>query len=81
MPSGSASWELLALRESTYISFSHCIEEGLLTNVHRPLALFNPAKSHPEVIIQAISARDRKKAEEYAKSHSIPEVKDTYQGN
>ncbi|OTA03120.1 hypothetical protein A9Z42_0035420 [Trichoderma parareesei] len=44
-----------------------------------PLALFNPAKSHPEVIIQAISARDRKKAEEYAKSHGIPEVKDTYQ--
>ncbi|RFU71777.1 hypothetical protein TARUN_10485, partial [Trichoderma arundinaceum] len=23
-----------------------------------PLALFNPAKSHPEVIVQAISARD-----------------------
>ncbi|KAL7938277.1 NAD(P)-binding protein [Trichoderma chlorosporum] len=44
-----------------------------------PLALFTPAKSHPEVIVQAISARDRKKAEEYAKSHGIPEVKDTYQ--
>ncbi|UKZ74120.1 hypothetical protein TrVFT333_001779 [Trichoderma virens FT-333] len=44
-----------------------------------PLALFNPAKSHPEVIIQAISARDRKKAEAYAKSHGIPDVKDTYQ--
>ncbi|KAL7818704.1 NAD(P)-binding protein [Trichoderma aethiopicum] len=44
-----------------------------------PLALFTPAKSHPEVIIQAISARDRKKAEEYAESHGIPEVKDTYQ--
>ncbi|KAL7822790.1 NAD(P)-binding protein [Trichoderma gracile] len=44
-----------------------------------PLVLFNPAKSHPEVIVQAISARDRKKAEEYAKSHGIPEVRDSYQ--
>ncbi|KAL6836234.1 NAD(P)-binding protein [Trichoderma sp. SZMC 28015] len=45
-----------------------------------PLALFKPAKSHPEVIVQAISARDRKKAEEYAKTHGVLEVKDTYQG-
>jgi hypothetical protein len=45
-----------------------------------PLALINPAKSHPEVIIQAVSARDRKKAEAYAKSNGIPEVKDSYQG-
>ncbi|PON22686.1 hypothetical protein TGAM01_v208372 [Trichoderma gamsii] len=44
-----------------------------------PYSLFNPAKSHPEVIVQAISARDRSKAEAYAKSHGIPEVKDTYQ--
>ncbi|KAK4080545.1 hypothetical protein Trihar35433_1650 [Trichoderma harzianum] len=44
-----------------------------------PLALFKPAKSHPEVIVQAISARDRKKAEEYAKTHGVLEVKDTYQ--
>ncbi|OPB38543.1 hypothetical protein A0O28_0016490 [Trichoderma guizhouense] len=45
-----------------------------------PLALFKPAKSHPEVIVQAISARNRKKAEEYAKTHGVLEVKDTYQG-
>lgn len=39
-----------------------------------------PAKSHPEVIIQAVAARDRKKAEAFAKSNNIPEVKDSYQG-
>lgn len=39
-----------------------------------------PAKSHPEVIVQAVSARDRKKAEVFAKSHGIPEVKDSYDG-
>lgn len=45
-----------------------------------PLALIIPSKSHPEVIIQAVAARDRQKAEAFAKSHGIPEVKDTYQG-
>ena len=45
-----------------------------------PLALIIPAKSHTEVIIQAVSARDRQKAEAFAKSHGIPEVKDSYQG-
>ncbi|KAL3432653.1 hypothetical protein BDV09DRAFT_124729 [Aspergillus tetrazonus] len=44
-----------------------------------PLALITPAKSHPEVIVQAVSARDRKKAEEFAKAHSIPEVRDSYE--
>jgi predicted dehydrogenase len=46
----------------------------------RQLALITPAKSHPEVIIQAVSARDRKRAEAFAKSHSIPEVRDSYEG-
>jgi predicted dehydrogenase len=39
-----------------------------------------PAKSHPEVIVQAIAARDRARAEEFAKKHGIPDVKDSYQG-
>lgn len=39
-----------------------------------------PAKSHPEVTLQAISARDRKRAEKFAKKHGIPDVKDSYQG-
>ncbi|PGH21388.1 hypothetical protein AJ80_03305 [Polytolypa hystricis UAMH7299] len=44
-----------------------------------PLALITPAKSHPEVIVQAVSARDRKKAEAFAKAHGIPEVRDSYE--
>ncbi|KAJ5660329.1 oxidoreductase [Penicillium longicatenatum] len=44
-----------------------------------PLALITPAQSHPEVIVQAISARDRARAEDFAKKHGIPEVKDSYQ--
>jgi predicted dehydrogenase len=46
----------------------------------RPMALINPAKSHPEVIVQAVAARDRKRAEAYAKKHGIHEVKGSYQG-
>lgn len=41
--------------------------------------LTNPAKLHPEVIVQAVSARDRNRAEQFAKKHGIPEVKDSYQ--
>ncbi|KAG9606023.1 NAD(P)-binding protein, partial [Aureobasidium melanogenum] len=44
-----------------------------------PLSLIIPAKSHPEMIVQAVAARDRSKAEAFAKSHGIPEVKDSYQ--
>lgn len=42
-------------------------------------ALIIPAKLHPEVVIQAVAARDRKRAEEFAKKNGIPEVKDSYQ--
>ncbi len=44
------------------------------------MALFGPAKSHPEIIIQAVAARDRERAEKYAKENNIPEVKNSYQG-
>ncbi|KAI4105721.1 MAG: hypothetical protein LQ339_003283 [Xanthoria mediterranea] len=44
-----------------------------------PLALLGPAKSHPEVVIQAVAARQREKAEKFAKSNNIPEVKGSYQ--
>lgn len=47
--------------------------------IGRPLAMITPAKSHPEVIVQAISARDRTRAEKFAKRHGVPEVKDSYQ--
>lgn len=45
-----------------------------------PLALLGPAKSHPEIVIQAVAARQREKAEKFAKSNNIPEVKGSYQG-
>ncbi|KAI7773883.1 hypothetical protein LA080_009678 [Diaporthe eres] len=38
-----------------------------------------PAKSHPEVIVYAVAARDKARAVAYAKSHGIPEVRDSYQ--
>ncbi|PYI02776.1 putative oxidoreductase [Aspergillus sclerotiicarbonarius CBS 121057] len=44
-----------------------------------PLALITPVKSHPEVIVQAISARDHARAEEFAKKHGIPQVRSSYQ--
>ncbi|KAJ5547083.1 oxidoreductase [Penicillium frequentans] len=36
-----------------------------------PLALITPAQSHPEVIVQAISARDRTRAQQFAKKHGV----------
>ena len=44
------------------------------------MALIAPAKSHPEVIIQAVAARDRAKAKKFAKSNDIPEVSGSYEG-
>ncbi|KAL8923177.1 MAG: hypothetical protein Q9208_004740 [Pyrenodesmia sp. 3 TL-2023] len=44
-----------------------------------PLALIGPAKSHPEVIVQAVAARDHQKAAAFAKANAIPEVKNSYQ--
>ncbi|KAH8684426.1 putative oxidoreductase [Tricladium varicosporioides] len=44
-----------------------------------PIALINPAKSHPEVIIAAVAARDITKAEAFAKANSIPIVHKSYQ--
>jgi hypothetical protein len=44
------------------------------------MTLTIPAKLHPEVVIQAVAARSRTRAEEFAKKNGIPEVKDSYQG-
>ncbi|PWY90463.1 NAD(P)-binding protein [Aspergillus sclerotioniger CBS 115572] len=44
-----------------------------------PFALITPAKSHPEVIVAAVAARDRERARQYAKKYNIPIVHDTYQ--
>ncbi|KAF2678701.1 putative oxidoreductase [Lentithecium fluviatile CBS 122367] len=42
-------------------------------------ALLIPAKLHPEVVVHAIAARDRKRAEEFAKKNNVPVVYDSYQ--
>ncbi|KAF5377795.1 hypothetical protein D9757_008091 [Collybiopsis confluens] len=39
-----------------------------------PLALITPAKTHPEVVIYAVAARDLKRAEAYAKMYGIHKV-------
>ncbi|KAF1958755.1 oxidoreductase domain-containing protein [Byssothecium circinans] len=43
-----------------------------------PAALITPAKSHPDVIVAAVAARDPKKAETFAKKYGIPIVHKTY---
>ncbi|KAI1136805.1 oxidoreductase domain-containing protein [Hypoxylon sp. FL0543] len=44
-----------------------------------PQALILPARSHPDVVVQIVAARDPKKAKSYAQKHGIPEVAETYQ--
>ncbi|MCJ1250023.1 hypothetical protein MMC30_007249 [Trapelia coarctata] len=44
-----------------------------------PSAIIAPAKTHPDVIISAIAARDEGKARSYAKKHGIPVVHSSYQ--
>ncbi|KAJ9481875.1 hypothetical protein VN97_g11582 [Penicillium thymicola] len=44
-----------------------------------PLALITPALSHPEVIVQAIAARDHARASAFAKKHNIPDVRTSYE--
>ncbi|TVY58513.1 putative oxidoreductase [Lachnellula cervina] len=59
---------------------SNAVRFGILgTATTAPLSLTLPAKSHPEVVLQAVAARDRTRAEAFAKKHGIPNVRDTYQ--
>ncbi|KAI1089957.1 oxidoreductase domain-containing protein [Rostrohypoxylon terebratum] len=44
-----------------------------------PQALILPARSHPDVVIQVVAARDPKKANAYARKHNIPDVAKSYQ--
>ncbi|KAJ5737879.1 dimeric dihydrodiol dehydrogenase [Penicillium malachiteum] len=44
-----------------------------------PFSLIGPAKSHSEVVVAAVAARDRSRAETYAKKHGIPIVHFTYE--
>ncbi|CEJ81078.1 hypothetical protein VHEMI01227 [[Torrubiella] hemipterigena] len=43
------------------------------------MTIITPAVSHAEVVVQAISARDRARAEAFAKKHGISDVRDTYE--
>ena len=45
----------------------------------RPIAVINAAKSHSEVIVAAVAARDEKRARDYAQKHRIPNVHTSYQ--
>lgn len=53
---------------------------GTYLQSFRPDALFIPARTHPEVVIQAVAARDKGKAKQYADKHGIPVVLDSYEG-
>lgn len=43
-----------------------------------PGGIIRPAASHPEVIIQAVAARDQKKAQAFATKNGIPQVHADY---
>ena len=45
-----------------------------------PAALILTARSHPDIVVAAVAARDKAKAEKYAKEHGIPNVFSSYQG-
>ncbi|KAI2632161.1 oxidoreductase domain-containing protein [Hypoxylon sp. NC1633] len=44
-----------------------------------PAALILPAKTHPDVVVQTVAARDPKRAKAYAQKHGIPQVSATYE--
>ncbi|KAF2709519.1 oxidoreductase domain-containing protein [Pleomassaria siparia CBS 279.74] len=57
----------------------HVLRFGILGAANiAPQALILCAKSHPQVLIAAVAARDVKKAEAFAKKHEIPIVHKTY---
>ena len=45
-----------------------------------PGALIRPAAKNAEVVVDVVAARDRDRANAYAKRHRIPRVADSYQG-
>ena len=47
---------------------------------YRPNALLIPAKTHPDVVVKSVAARDQEKALNYACKHGIQDVKGSYQG-
>jgi hypothetical protein len=45
-----------------------------------PMALIDPAKTHPDVVILAVAARNKARADAYAKKHGINKVHTSYEG-
>ena len=43
-----------------------------------PAAVIEPARSNPDVVVQAVAARDPARARVYAEAHGIPEALDSY---
>ncbi|KAI8624080.1 putative oxidoreductase [Xylariaceae sp. FL1651] len=43
------------------------------------MALIYPAKSRPEVIVQAVATRNRERTEKLAKTHGIPDIRTSYE--
>jgi predicted dehydrogenase len=44
-----------------------------------PASLIEPAERNPEVVVAAVAARDRSRAQRFARKHGIPQVYDSYQ--
>ncbi|KAL6151040.1 hypothetical protein ACJQWK_10901 [Exserohilum turcicum] len=51
----------------------------MLRRRKRPVALILPARSHAGIIVVAVAARDRRRAEAYAKRWGIPIVHESYE--
>lgn len=59
---------------------SNSIRIGLLgASSIAPAAVISAAKSHPEVTVVAVAARDPKRAAKFSRKHNIPIVHETYQ--
>jgi predicted dehydrogenase len=44
-----------------------------------PAALINPAKANPEIVVAAVAARDKSRAQAFAAKHGIARVHDSYE--
>ena len=61
--------------------FANPIRFGIIGAANiAPAALIYPAKSHPDVVVLAVAARDKKKAEAFAKKYGIVKAYGGYQG-
>ncbi|KAI0205570.1 hypothetical protein F4808DRAFT_238145 [Astrocystis sublimbata] len=77
---GTAHRNWLMSHPSTVPKLSKPLTFGLLGAADiGPAAIILPARTHPDVFIKTVAARDHAKAAAYAKKHGIPNVAKTYQ--